>query len=204
MKQARRPVRVDTTITTNQNHTHATGLRHRVFGSPLSATSIACSNTSTTTITYSARHSYSSSQPSSQLSGQPSGQSSSLLQSSESFPDTPFQPYSASRVTPGNGRGISPRRAPPSPRTNQDTDVHAHELQFYGWVLLIFTVLYFSVNMLMMVGSKWMIPADTQHKVLKWIRDDTYYCYLIPILGPVFVFFIFFNWLGMKYFRQNA
>ncbi|EGF77171.1 hypothetical protein BATDEDRAFT_27819 [Batrachochytrium dendrobatidis JAM81] len=140
-------------------------LRHRVFGSPLSATSIACSNTSTTTITYSARHSYSSSQPSSQLSGQPSGQSSSLLQSSESFPDTPFQPYSASRVTPGNGRGISPRRAPPSPRTNQDTDVHAHELQFYGWVLLIFTVLYFSVNMLMMVGSKWMIPADTQHKV---------------------------------------
>ncbi|CAH1270121.1 PIGY [Branchiostoma lanceolatum] len=36
--------------------------------------------------------------------------------------------------------------------------------------------------------------------------DPAYWCYyslLIPITAPVAVFFLFLNWLGLKFFRHN-
>jgi len=35
------------------------------------------------------------------------------------------------------------------------------------------------------------------------MRDDTYYCVLVPLTLPVAVFFILLNWMGMKFFRHN-
>eukprot|EP00842_Homolaphlyctis_polyrhiza_P001376 jgi/Hompol1/2239/HPOL_002101-RA len=69
---------------------------------------------------------------------------------------------------------------------------------------MVATTIYFGFNMFTIVISKTLLPRPTGHWLLDWIQNDHYYCYLIPTLGPVCVFFIFFNWLGMKYFRQNA
>jgi len=38
---------------------------------------------------------------------------------------------------------------------------------------------------------------------LDTIKHDWYYCVLIPLTLPVMVFFVFWNWMGMKYFRHN-
>ncbi|KAH6576881.1 hypothetical protein BASA60_004347 [Batrachochytrium salamandrivorans] len=129
---------------------------------------------------------------------------SSLFQTGGSLITQPLKPYSAAHSPAQGPRSISPRRAPPSPRTYQGSEGHTQDLQLYGWALLVFTIMYFSFNFVMIFGSKMLFPTQTGYKVLDWILDDHYYCYLIPILGPVFVFIIFFNWLGMKYFRQNA
>jgi hypothetical protein len=33
---------------------------------------------------------------------------------------------------------------------------------------------------------------------------STYYTSLLLLAGPILSFFTFLNWLGLKYFRQNA
>ena len=39
--------------------------------------------------------------------------------------------------------------------------------------------------------------------LLDWIREDRYFVLLVPLLLPVAVAFVFFNWLGLKYLRAN-
>jgi hypothetical protein len=35
------------------------------------------------------------------------------------------------------------------------------------------------------------------------VARDRYYVLLIPLMLPVLVFFVFCNWMGLKYFRAN-
>ncbi|KNE59123.1 hypothetical protein AMAG_18102 [Allomyces macrogynus ATCC 38327] len=35
------------------------------------------------------------------------------------------------------------------------------------------------------------------------IRNDWYYCFLIPLTAPVSIFFLIWNWYGKKLFRHN-
>ncbi|KAJ3366030.1 hypothetical protein GGF32_007530 [Allomyces javanicus] len=35
------------------------------------------------------------------------------------------------------------------------------------------------------------------------IRNDWYYCFLIPLMAPVSIFFLIWNWYGKKLFRHN-
>ncbi|KAI8926168.1 phosphatidylinositol N-acetylglucosaminyltransferase subunit Y-domain-containing protein [Entophlyctis helioformis] len=130
----------------------------------------------------------------------------SLFQPGAALVGAPLTPYSVFRggVDPRSSRSRSPTLAPPSPRTNQSAAAQLGELRIYGWFLLAFTIAYLGFNAFTIVGSKLLIPEQSGSEILDWIRNDRYYCYLVPILGPVFVFFVFFNWLGMKYFRQNA
>ncbi|KAL2920145.1 hypothetical protein HK105_200211 [Polyrhizophydium stewartii] len=132
----------------------------------------------------------------------PTRRNSLFQPGSSALAATPLTPYSVAR--PGRPRAASPVRAPPSPRINQGDDPFDGRLRVYGWLLLAATAAYFAFNLFTLVLRHWLIPANSGSRLLEWIRNDKYYCYLIPVFGPVFVFFIFFNWLGMKYFRQNA
>lgn len=40
-------------------------------------------------------------------------------------------------------------------------------------------------------------------QILDAMGDDRYYSRLIPLTIPVGVMFVFFNWLGMNFFRNN-
>ena len=40
-------------------------------------------------------------------------------------------------------------------------------------------------------------------QALDAIAEDRYYSKLIPLTLPVSVVFVFFNWLGMNFFRNN-
>jgi len=39
--------------------------------------------------------------------------------------------------------------------------------------------------------------------LLDWIRQDTYFCYLIPLALPTSYIFIYVNWLSLRVFENN-
>lgn len=40
--------------------------------------------------------------------------------------------------------------------------------------------------------------------ITRYFRNlDLYYVFLVPLTIPTFYFFIYMNWLGMKYFKHN-
>ena len=49
--------------------------------------------------------------------------------------------------------------------------------------------------------SKWFVQ-HTGHKILDWVKDDTYYCCAIPSYLMIMVIIVYFNWSAMKYFRH--
>lgn len=63
------------------------------------------------------------------------------------------------------------------------------------------TYVFFIVSMYAMVVSKFM--PETGNKLLDWIRDDDYYCILIPSTLVATVYTVTANWLGLKIFRHN-
>ncbi|CAG8584644.1 13737_t:CDS:2 [Funneliformis mosseae] len=71
----------------------------------------------------------------------------------------------------------------------------------WGWVLLLAAYFIFVFSMYAIVVSKF-VP-ETGNKTLDWIKRDEYYCLLVPLTLPVTIYAIFFNWLGMKFFRHN-
>jgi hypothetical protein len=46
--------------------------------------------------------------------------------------------------------------------------------------------------------------APWWQRAIAWVQQDTYYKYLLPLLGPVAVYFVTWNWFGLKLFRHNA
>ncbi|GBB95250.1 hypothetical protein RclHR1_00250048 [Rhizophagus clarus] len=71
----------------------------------------------------------------------------------------------------------------------------------WGWFILFAAYFIFVFSVYAIVVSKF-VP-ETGNKTLDWIKKDEYYCLLIPLTLPVTIYAIFFNWLGMKFFRHN-
>ncbi|KAF7724534.1 hypothetical protein EC973_000911 [Apophysomyces ossiformis] len=71
----------------------------------------------------------------------------------------------------------------------------------WGYALLTATILMFFSTMYTLVASKY-VPY-TQSKFLNSLKDDQYYCLLVPITAIAGIYFIMLNWMGMKFFRHN-
>ncbi|CAO0799302.1 unnamed protein product [Mucor circinelloides] len=71
----------------------------------------------------------------------------------------------------------------------------------YGYALLIGTIFVFVMSGYSIIGSKYM--PDTNNKILDWIKYDNYYCLLVPITAIVWIYWVLWNWMGMKFFRHN-
>lgn len=100
---------------------------------------------------------------------------------------------------------------------NPDATTNSSEATFdmttflYGVLLVVISFLAFltfSFWVLMKFFSH--LLADTQNPIpnqfeiwIKNISQDFYYILLFPITIIVFQIFIYFNWLGMKYFKHN-
>jgi hypothetical protein len=70
-----------------------------------------------------------------------------------------------------------------------------------GYLLLFAAATFFVLCSYAAVFSKLM--PETGVAVLDGIRNDRYYCLLIPLLIPVTVIVVYMNWLGLKIFRHN-
>ncbi|KAJ1991197.1 hypothetical protein GGI26_004334 [Coemansia sp. RSA 1358] len=94
--------------------------------------------------------------------------------------------------------------APPRYTRNQPMRLLAHEpdnTPVYGYALLALTAALFVLAMYALVVSKFM--PHTGVAFLDSVKDDRYFCLLMPMTGLSFVFAVFWNWLGMKFFRHN-
>ena len=79
---------------------------------------------------------------------------------------------------------------------------HQHIMSFLQGVgLLILSGCSFALLTYWLVISKLMPP--TGNAVLDWLRDDYYYCLLVPITVPVTVFAGYLSWFTNKLFRHN-
>ena len=47
------------------------------------------------------------------------------------------------------------------------------------------------------------LPHTANGFITTNIRNDHYYCYLLPLAIPSTILFIYLNWVGMKFFRNN-
>lgn len=90
----------------------------------------------------------------------------------------------------------------------------------WGYVLLICTFIFFVGAIYAMIVSKFMpltgnkvsnlnsnfgfikLPFDIFY-ILDWIKEDYYYCMLVPATVPVTVIAVYLNWLSLKFFRHN-
>ncbi|KAJ1896173.1 hypothetical protein LPJ66_004153 [Kickxella alabastrina] len=95
------------------------------------------------------------------------------------------------------------RAAPPYTR-RQAAQLPANEpdsTPVYGAVLLGVTSVMFVLLMYALVVAKFM--PKTGFWLLDAVKKDDYFCLLVPITGLSFTFAVFWNWLGMKFFRHN-
>ncbi|KAJ1942085.1 hypothetical protein GGF37_003268 [Kickxella alabastrina] len=95
------------------------------------------------------------------------------------------------------------RAAPPYTR-RQAAQLPANESDstpVYGAVLLGVTSVMFVLLMYALVVAKFM--PKTGFWLLDAVKKDDYFCLLVPITGLSFTFAVFWNWLGMKFFRHN-
>lgn len=70
-----------------------------------------------------------------------------------------------------------------------------------GWMLLVVSWVWLSFSTYTMILSK-VLPVP-QNKILQSIAMDRHYCLLPSASIVMMVIFVFFNWLGLKYFKHN-
>ena len=74
-----------------------------------------------------------------------------------------------------------------------------------GWllalVLLVATCAAFLLFLYAGFVSKVLPPTGVS--LLDAMRDDWFYCYLVPMVGPTTFIAVYMNWVAMKFFRHN-
>ena len=84
-----------------------------------------------------------------------------------------------------------------------ESKYQSHEVHLLlGYFLISLGIFLWVIGFYSIVFSKLFMPY-TGHKVLDWIKEDYYYCMVIPSYSLLIWAFIYFNWLAMKYFRHN-
>jgi hypothetical protein len=115
--------------------------------------------------------------------------------------NTPLTPFSAQSVTfqsfTTSAKLSLFNELLPSPRTKQEIG----NTKRMAVILALITVFGFIYQLWALIICR-LIPKSS-NPLIKWFQDDHFYCYLIPVLGPAYFFFMLVNWLGMKYFRHN-
>lgn len=74
-------------------------------------------------------------------------------------------------------------------------------MQTTGYLLMIGSWFWLVISTYTMILSK--LLSAPQHPILKAIAADRHYCLIPSASVVVAVGCVFFNWLGLKYFRHN-
>ena len=77
----------------------------------------------------------------------------------------------------------------------------ASELRKWGYVLLSGCVFCAVSVLYAAVGSK--VLPTFGIELLDWIKEDEYYCVLIPLTLPVTLFWVLVRWMCLELFRHN-
>jgi len=77
----------------------------------------------------------------------------------------------------------------------------SHITEIVGFFLLGFSALMFILVFYAIIISP--LVGSTGHVLLDFIREDAYYCLLIPLLIPTTVIIVYLNWVSIKFFRHT-
>ncbi|CAM9753346.1 unnamed protein product [Scytosiphon promiscuus] len=72
---------------------------------------------------------------------------------------------------------------------------------FWGCILLIGSGVFFVASLYAIVFSKLMPPMG--HPLLDAIREDSHYCYLVPLTIYPSCAALYMSWVSLKFFRHN-
>ena len=70
-----------------------------------------------------------------------------------------------------------------------------------GYALILMGVFTWVFGCYSILISKLLMP-ETGHIILDWIKNDMYYCCVVPCYIMCMLPIIYFNWASMKYFRH--
>jgi len=72
----------------------------------------------------------------------------------------------------------------------RDSRERSNTTAFWGYVLLALTFVFFICSIYAIVVSNFM--PMTGNLILDWIKEDTYYCLLVPVTIPVTIIAVYF------------
>ena len=67
---------------------------------------------------------------------------------------------------------------------------------------LIFMGIFIWVTAFYSIFLSTLFMPKTGHLILDWVKDDMYYCNVVPSYCFLMVIIAYFNWSAMKYFRH--
>ncbi len=85
-------------------------------------------------------------------------------------------------------------------RSINKTAIHAQSA-FYGYCI-IFTAVFVAILFIYSAFLAKLLP-HTGYVILDSIKDDYYFCYLVPLTILPTYLIIYLNWLAMRHFEQN-
>lgn len=71
-----------------------------------------------------------------------------------------------------------------------------------GYFLIFLGLMTWTVGVYSILISKVFMPK-TGHMLLDWIKEDKYYCCVLPSYLVYCMPLVWFNWTAMKYFRHT-
>jgi len=74
--------------------------------------------------------------------------------------------------------------------------------ELMGYALIMIGGFIFIFSTYSMIIAKIFMPY-TGNKILDAIKDDEHYIFLIPSMLVTIIFFAYWNWVSMKFFRHN-
>lgn len=83
----------------------------------------------------------------------------------------------------------------------EEVDVDNNLAPFIGVGLLLFAACLFIGVFYAMIVSP--LVGETGHVLLDFVKADNYYCFLVPLLIPASLIFIYANWVSVKFFRHT-
>ena len=73
--------------------------------------------------------------------------------------------------------------------------------KFYSLILIAIIMLFFLGLTLFPLSL--LLPKNTNNALISFLQEDDYYCYFGPLIIPLTVIVIYFNWVCMKFFRHS-
>lgn len=74
--------------------------------------------------------------------------------------------------------------------------------QIKGVLIILVSFFFFVFEIYALIISKIVMPY-TGNPILDWIKDDDYYCALLPALFPISIGFAYLSWVSMKFFKHS-
>ncbi|CAM9671918.1 unnamed protein product [Ectocarpus sp. 6 AP-2014] len=88
-----------------------------------------------------------------------------------------------------------------SPLGPEEEDAARRRMYFWGCTLLVASGVFFVTSLYAIVFSKLM--PSMGHPLLDAVREDSHYCYLVPLTIYPSCAALYMSWVSLKFFRHN-